>query len=83
MITPCIKVCKVAPGTDYCSGCFRMIDEIQHWKWFTDDRRSAIIKECRLREKKLRQQNEEAKENPECRNSVSEGYSIQTKGRKK
>lgn len=76
MITPCIKACNIAPDTQTCIGCFRTLQEIRDWRYLTDDKRTAIIQECRLRE---RLKNEEAKEKSECPDSVHAGYSIQTK----
>ena len=29
--SPCISVCRMDPTTDWCSGCFRSIDEIRVW----------------------------------------------------
>jgi predicted Fe-S protein YdhL (DUF1289 family) len=56
MITPCINVCKIAPDTQVCIGCFRTLQEIAEWSRLTDTERYDIIN--RLKEKT----NEKAKE---------------------
>ena len=56
MITPCINVCKIAPDTQVCIGCFRTLQEITEWSRLTDTERYDIMK--RLKEKT----NEKAKE---------------------
>lgn len=43
MNSPCIKVCKIAPDTSFCVGCFRTIDEIRLWKKLTDVQRQDIM----------------------------------------
>ncbi len=29
--TPCIAICSTSQGDDYCKGCGRTFDEVQHW----------------------------------------------------
>lgn len=47
MKTPCINVCKIAPDTNQCVGCFRTPEEIKNWIHLTDDERTAIIEKLR------------------------------------
>lgn len=41
--SPCISVCKLNPGRDYCLGCYRSRAEIAEWRQAGDDRRRAIL----------------------------------------
>jgi predicted Fe-S protein YdhL (DUF1289 family) len=43
MISPCINVCKIAPDTQVCIGCFRTLQEIAEWSRLTDEQRQTII----------------------------------------
>lgn len=47
--SPCISVCRIDPGTGWCEGCWRTIDEIAHWSLFDDDERRAVWTELNLR----------------------------------
>ena len=64
MNSPCIKVCKIAPDTGFCVGCFRTIDEIRLWKKLTDVQRRDIMY---LLEKRRA---EETKKSQECPDSI-------------
>ena len=64
MNSPCIKVCKIAPDTGFCVGCFRTIDEIRLWKKLTDVQRQDIMQ---LLEKRRA---EETKKSQECPDSI-------------
>ncbi len=64
MNSPCIKVCKIAPDTGFCVGCFRTIDEIRLWKKLTDVQRQDIMY---LLEKRRA---EETKKSQECPDSI-------------
>jgi len=41
--TPCIGVCRLDPTAQFCTGCFRMIDELAEWGDASDRRRSEIL----------------------------------------
>ena len=56
MKTPCINVCKIAPDTSTCIGCFRTLKEIADWSHLTDEKRQAIMDNLKERH------NEKAKE---------------------
>ena len=34
--SPCISICAIDPGTGYCIGCFRTLDEIAAWSSLAD-----------------------------------------------
>lgn len=73
MKSPCIKVCKTAPDTGFCIGCFRTIDEIRLWTKMTEIQKLNIMY---ILEKRRA---EETQKKQECYNPISEGYSVQTK----
>ena len=43
MITPCIKVCRLDPKLEYCTGCWRSREEIQDWTTYTNEQRQQIV----------------------------------------
>jgi predicted Fe-S protein YdhL (DUF1289 family) len=49
MISPCINVCKIAPDTQVCIGCFRTLQEIAEWSRLTDQQRFAIMHRLKVR----------------------------------
>lgn len=34
--SPCINVCRIDPGTGFCAGCARTLDEIAGWSTLDD-----------------------------------------------
>jgi uncharacterized protein len=40
--SPCNSVCRMAPDTGFCEGCFRTIDEIVAWGQMKNDEKRAI-----------------------------------------
>ena len=50
MISPCIKVCKIAPGTDACVGCFRTLTDIRNWYKMTDTERLQIVEKVNMKQ---------------------------------
>lgn len=43
MLSPCIKVCVIAPATGLCSGCGRTLDEIARWGAMSEAERARIM----------------------------------------
>lgn len=41
--SPCIKVCKLDPATDLCTGCLRSLAEIRAWRDASNDEKQAIV----------------------------------------
>lgn len=41
--SPCIAVCRLNPGGDYCLGCYRSRAEIGEWRGAGDARRREIL----------------------------------------
>jgi len=50
VISPCISVCKLNPGTGFCEGCWRTRDEIAGWRRMDNPERLEVIK--RLHERR-------------------------------
>jgi predicted Fe-S protein YdhL (DUF1289 family) len=49
--SPCIDVCVIDPGTGWCRGCLRTLDEVAGWTAFTDAEKQAVLD--RLDERRL------------------------------
>lgn len=49
--SPCTNRCFVPPGTNLCTGCYRIIQEIIDWMNFTDDERNEVLKKIDNRKK--------------------------------
>ena len=47
--SPCVNVCEVAHGTDFCRGCGRSVIEIESWHGYSDPAKAAIIKKAKTR----------------------------------
>jgi predicted Fe-S protein YdhL (DUF1289 family) len=41
--SPCVSVCRMNPGTGFCEGCWRTIDEIAAWSQLDDQAKQAIL----------------------------------------
>jgi len=41
--SPCVSICTLDATGDYCTGCFRTLDEIGHWARLTGDQKRAVI----------------------------------------
>jgi|LakMenEpi03Aug12_release.lakeMendotaPanAssembly.Ray.scaffolds.fasta_scaffold1913322_2 predicted Fe-S protein YdhL (DUF1289 family) len=46
--SPCNNICKLNTN-DICTGCFRTIAEISNWAKYTDEEKSAIIRQLQNR----------------------------------
>ncbi|UOM35078.1 DUF1289 domain-containing protein [Acuticoccus sp. I52.16.1] len=44
-VSPCNKVCRIAPATGLCLGCARTIDEIAGWARMSEAQRRAVLAE--------------------------------------
>lgn len=54
ILTPCIKVCRMAQPADECEGCGRTLAEIAAWAAMTDAQRAAIMQRLALRKGRSR-----------------------------
>jgi len=43
MISPCVKLCAIDPGSGLCIGCGRTLAEIGNWTRYSDGERHAIM----------------------------------------
>ncbi|MBL8687611.1 MAG: DUF1289 domain-containing protein [Rhodospirillaceae bacterium] len=48
--SPCIGLCILDPGTGFCKGCFRTIEEIGAWLGLDEEGRRAVL--VRIRERR-------------------------------
>ncbi|MFT4241090.1 MAG: DUF3717 domain-containing protein [Acidovorax sp.] len=46
--TPCIAICSTSQGDDWCKGCGRSFDEVQHWPAFTPAEKRAVWRRITL-----------------------------------
>jgi uncharacterized protein len=40
--SPCINICRVHAGTQWCEGCLRTLDEITRWSRLDDAGKAAV-----------------------------------------
>ena len=52
MPSPCIRVCRMNPGTGWCEGCLRTLAEIGSWMAMSPAERCAVL--ARVRQRRLR-----------------------------
>ena len=50
--SPCISVCTMDEDTGYCKGCFRSLNEVASWLYFSDNEKIKIIEQLSLRKQK-------------------------------
>jgi len=43
VVSPCVGICQLRPGTDLCEGCLRTLNEITEWSAATSVRRLEIL----------------------------------------
>ena len=43
--SPCVRVCRISPETQYCEGCGRKLSEIAGWARMAEAERAAIMAE--------------------------------------
>jgi predicted Fe-S protein YdhL (DUF1289 family) len=43
--SPCLSVCRIDPGTGWCAGCMRSLDEITDWRDLSDDEKRQVWKQ--------------------------------------
>jgi hypothetical protein len=41
--SPCVSICTLDVTGDYCTGCYRTLDEIGHWARYSPDEKRAVI----------------------------------------
>ena len=42
MKSPCTNICTLFPGTNYCAGCYRNIDEITEWSRMSEQEQGEV-----------------------------------------
>lgn len=48
-MSPCQKICQLDSNMWYCTTCFRTVNEISNWLFYTDDQKCAIMKDLEER----------------------------------
>lgn len=41
--SPCISICAIDESTGFCKGCFRTLDEVANWLYYTDEQKQALL----------------------------------------
>jgi len=41
--SPCISICAMDEESGFCKGCFRTLEEVASWLYYTDMQKSEII----------------------------------------
>ncbi|MBY0408159.1 MAG: DUF1289 domain-containing protein [Rickettsiales bacterium] len=41
--SPCISICAIDEATGLCKGCYRAIDEVAGWLYYTDEEKRAVL----------------------------------------
>lgn len=59
--SPCIGVCRIDAGTDWCEGCLRSLAEIAAWGASSDDDKRALLARLPRRRVERRARRREAK----------------------
>ena len=49
IVSPCVKLCRLAPEGPFCTGCFRTLDEIAAWAGFANEERQAVLAQLEVR----------------------------------
>ncbi len=47
--SPCISVCRIDGDGEYCAGCWRTLQEVSHWRGYTDGEKRAVLEKLRER----------------------------------
>jgi len=46
VLSPCVNICILDSAGQYCTGCYRSIDEIASWGTYSDDEKRAALARC-------------------------------------
>ncbi len=49
--SPCTKFCHINDKNGYCRGCFRTVDEIAMWIYYSLQEKEDLLKKIELRKK--------------------------------
>lgn len=47
--SPCVNICVLDASAEFCTGCYRSLDEIADWGTLDADARRLIVKACEVR----------------------------------
>lgn len=54
--SPCIKICTLDETGQWCTGCFRTLDEIAMWGSLSAAQRTAVLGELPVRRERFEEQ---------------------------
>ncbi|MFA5804700.1 MAG: DUF1289 domain-containing protein [Melioribacteraceae bacterium] len=55
--SPCNNNCIMNPTTNYCDGCFRTIEEIIQWSFYSDEEKKQVLRKIERRIVFLKKEN--------------------------
>jgi predicted Fe-S protein YdhL (DUF1289 family) len=47
--SPCISICAMDEVTGFCKGCYRTIEEVASWLYYTDEQKTQVLENLRQR----------------------------------
>jgi uncharacterized protein len=47
--SPCIDVCQLSEDKTVCTGCHRLVSEIQNWRYLADEEKLRVIAAAQAR----------------------------------
>ncbi len=47
--SPCISICAIDEASGFCKGCYRTVEEVASWLYFTDDQKLQVLETLKAR----------------------------------
>lgn len=47
--SPCISICSIEEATGYCKGCYRTVQEVGEWLYYSDSQKKQVLTQIDLR----------------------------------
>jgi predicted Fe-S protein YdhL (DUF1289 family) len=51
--SPCVSICDLDETSGYCKGCWRTIDEVASWLYYSDDEKAQVIDKLEQRKQQI------------------------------
>ena len=53
IVSPCIGDCTMNTSTTFCNGCYRTVDEIEHWGTLSNTQKKEVVQNLHDRRSKI------------------------------
>lgn len=53
MKSPCIRQCILDEKEEYCTGCYRSVEDVNRWAFLSEDERREVLNKTLKRKKEL------------------------------